>query len=377
MPKLVAINRQLWCHTALYTTEAPALAIPSMNKLTQALGRPPGTIAVFRAIKLGDLLCAVPAFRALREEFPDAHIALISLPWAQEFATVYRDCIDEFIQFPGWPGLPEQPVEPAKVIAFLGDMQARRWDVVMQLQGNGTLVNAMLSLFGARLVTGYFKPDIPSERWAEQAGLFMPYPEPSHEIHRHLDLLRYLNIPDQGTETTIPINEVDEQRTWQLLSAIHLAPQQYVCIHAGGVSGRRWPAHQFAAVADELAHQGHQIVLTGTAAEQSIIYEVKSLMVRPAISLAGQTSIGVLAALLQQAALLISNDTGVAHLAIASKTPSVVIYTSADPAEWGPLDQHRHRVVRENSPDAYGQVVAEAISLLDTDSYERKLNGNH
>lgn len=335
-----------------------------MDKLTQALGRPPRTIALFRAIKLGDLLCTVPTFRALRQAFPDAHIALISLPWAHEFVMAYRDCIDEFIAFPGWPGLPEQPVDPAQVVAFLGDMQARRWDVVMQLQGDGTLVNAMLHLFGASVLTGYFKPDVPSERWAEQAGFFMPYPAPSHEIHRHLGLLTYLGIADQGTETTFLVNDADEERTWQLLTASKLQPHDYVCIHAGGISGRRWPAYQFAAVADELARQGYPIVLTGTTAEQAIIYEVKSLMVRPAISLAGQTSLGVLAALLQQAALLVSNDTGVAHLAIASQTPSVVVYTSADPDEWGPLNKDRHRVVRESNPNVYEQVLWEAATLL-------------
>ncbi|WP_375444648.1 glycosyltransferase family 9 protein [uncultured Fibrella sp.] len=335
-----------------------------MDKLTQALGHPPRTIALFRAIKLGDLLCTVPTFRALRQAFPDAHIALISLPWAHEFVTAYRDCIDEFIAFPGWPGLPEQPVDPAQVVAFLSDMQVRRWDVVMQLQGNGTLVNAMLSLVGGKVLAGYFMPDIPSERWAEQAGLFMQYPAPSHEIHRHLSLMTYLGIADQGTETTFSINHADEERTWQLLTASELEPHGYVCIHAGGISGRRWPAYQFAAVADELARQGYQIVLTGTIAEQPIIYEVKSLMIRPAISLAGQTSLGVLASLLNQAALLVSNDTGVAHLAIASQTPSVVIYTSADPAEWGPLNRDRHRVVRESNPNVYEQVLREAATLL-------------
>ena len=67
-----------------------------MDKLTQVLGRPPRTIALFRAIKLGDLLCTVPTFRALRQVFPEAHIALVSLPWANEFVMTYQDWSDYF-----------------------------------------------------------------------------------------------------------------------------------------------------------------------------------------------------------------------------------------------------------------------------------------
>lgn len=104
-----------------------------MNKLTEKLGHPPKTIAIFRAIKLGDLLCAVPAFRALRSAFPQAHIALISLPWAAEFVNNYADYFDEFIPFPGWPGLPEQPFNPERTLQFLQQMQRRQWEVVVQM----------------------------------------------------------------------------------------------------------------------------------------------------------------------------------------------------------------------------------------------------
>lgn len=337
-----------------------------MDKLTATLGYVPRTIALFRAIKLGDLLCITPTLRALRQSFPKAHIALISLPWAEEFAAAYPDEIDEFIAFPGWPGLPEQPLDPARTVAFLQQMQSRQWDVVVQLQGNGTLVNAMLNLFGAKVLAGYYLPDVPSERWAGETGLFMPYPQQSHEVHRHLNLLDFLTTNSSRTGQAVPddalffpVSAANKTEAEALLQATGTSAE-YALIHGGGISGRRWPAENFAAVADALAGRGLAILLTGTLAEQPIIDAVQRQMQHNSVSVAGQTSLGTLAALLTGAALLVSNDTGVAHLAFACRTPSVVVYTSADPAEWGPLNLQRHRLVRE--ADGVERVVAEAMA---------------
>ncbi|SOD79351.1 glycosyltransferase family 9 protein [Spirosoma fluviale] len=335
-----------------------------MDKLTNALGYAPRRIAIFRAIQLGDLLCAVPAFRALRAAFPEAHIALIGLPWAKEFVASYPRYFDEFIAFPGWPGLPEQPVDPVKTVLFLQQMQNRQWDVVLQMQGNGTLVNAMLSLVNASALGGYYPADIKSEEWAARTGLFVPYPVKSHEVQRHLGLMRFLGIALQGDALEFDPDETARQQALTLLTKGRLKPGQYVCVHPGGVSGRRWPAHRFADVADALAEKGYTVVLTGTAGEIPIIDEVQSRMDHPAVSFAGQTSLATLGAILQFAALLVSNDTGVGHLGTACHTPSIILFTSADPAEWGPLDTSRHRVVFEEDAQDTHQVMAEASELL-------------
>lgn len=335
-----------------------------MDKLTAYLGHRPRAIAIFRAIKLGDLLCAVPAFRALRASYPEAHIALISLPWAEEFAACYPQYVDEFIAFPGWPGLPEQPVVPEKTVAFLQAMQDRKWDVMVQMQGNGTLVNAMLGLCGATVLAGYYLPDVSSEQWAADKGLFQPYPEKKHEVLRHVGLMNFLGIETQGDALEPPHPAIGSPEIKLLSAQSEGFVQEYVCIHAGGISGRRWPEVKFAAVADALAEQGYAVVLTGTKAEEPIIEAVRRLMKHPAISLAGQTNLASLTGLLKKAALVVSNDTGVAHLAVACQTPSVVVFTSADPAEWGPLNTDRHRIVLEADPDSVQLVIQEATHLL-------------
>ncbi|MDB5244123.1 MAG: glycosyl transferase, partial [Spirosoma sp.] len=334
-----------------------------MDKITAALGRTPQRIAVFRALKLGDLLCAVPAFRALRRAFPHAHIALISLPWAAEFVARFTNYFDEFIPFPGWPGLPEQPLDPARTVQFLAEMQARQWDVVLQQQGNGTLVNAMLALFGAGVVGG-FHPTHHPERFAPNPDLFLPYPDQEHEVKRHVNLMEFLGLPTQGLQLEFPLSEVDQTAAQQLLSLYNLTPGHYVCLHVGGISGRRWPSANFAAVGNVLAQWGLTIVLTGTVGEAFVVEEVRQQIHYPTVSLVGQTELGTLAALLKQSALLVSNDTGVSHVAAASAVPSVVIFTSADPAEWAPLDHEQHRVVLETEPDSVERVIMEATRFI-------------
>ncbi|MFD1139812.1 glycosyltransferase family 9 protein [Larkinella insperata] len=331
-----------------------------MNKITDALGRTPETIGIFRAIKLGDLLVAVPALRALRRAFPKAHIALIGLPWAADFVDRFPEYLDEFIPFPGWPGLPEQPVDPEKTTAFLNGMQKRRFDLVLQMQGNGTCVNPMMALLGARQTAGYYPAALP--QYCLDADFYLPYPEGQHEIRRHVQLMEFLGLPAQGYDLEFPLTAADQQRAREVEELQQLASDPYVCIHAGGISARRWPESRFAQVADTLAEKGYRIVLTGTAGETPIVEKVQNLMKAPAISLAGKTDLGVIGRVLRGASLLVSNDTGVSHIASALKTPSVIIYSTSRPEEWGPLNQNLHRAVRETADPQ--RVTDEALTVL-------------
>jgi heptosyltransferase-2 len=95
---------------------------------------------------------------------------------------------------------------------------------------------------------------------------------------------------------------------------------------------REWPAPRFAAVGQELAARGFRIVICGAATERDVCAEVARVVGVGAVSLAGETGLPVLLALCASAALAVCNDSGLAHLAAATGTPTVQIYGSASSA---------------------------------------------
>src|SRR5215218_9836256 len=107
-------------------------------------------IAVFRALQLGDMLCVIPALRALHKAYPEANITLLGMPWAWSLAERFPQYIHSFKHFPGYPGLPEQDVDPKAVISFFSQMQEEQFDLVLQMQGNGSIVNPMMELLGGK-----------------------------------------------------------------------------------------------------------------------------------------------------------------------------------------------------------------------------------
>src|SRR5437016_274965 len=104
-------------------------------------------ILIFRPCHLGDMICTVPALRALRAQYPKSRVTLLGLPWAQEFAGRYSHLIDEFVEFPGWPGMTGRtPAELQRIPAFLGSMRERQFDLAIQIFDKGELANPILAL---------------------------------------------------------------------------------------------------------------------------------------------------------------------------------------------------------------------------------------
>lgn len=327
----------------------------------------PRSIALFRALQLGDLLCAVPAWRALRAAYPDARILLIGLPWAKALVSRYSCYLDEFIEFPGYPGLPEQEPDFRRLEAFLKEMRTRAFDCVIQMQGDGTFANDVVGLCGAGTVTGFCPPSGPRP----DGERFLPYPSDCSEVHRHLRLMEFLGVPSCGDHLEFPLTDEDRAAFFACPEVATLSPGSFVCVHPGGRgSNRRWAAHRFAEVAAALTARGLRVVLTGTEAERELADAVSETMPTAPINMVGRTTLGTLGVLLSRAKLLIANDTGVSHLAAALGTPSVIVSVGSDPVRWNPLDHTRHSVL-EGSDTTAEAVLAEAESLMGSEPAAR------
>ena len=320
------------------------------------------SVAVFRALHLGDMLCAVPALRALRSALPRARITLVGLPWAGQFAARFRHYIDDFVAFPGHPLLPEQPVRQAELTPFYAGMCARGFTLGLQLHGNGGICNEIVAGFGAQALAGHCQ----GKALATARTALFPYPETGAEPDRLLGLVQKLGASPVGDYLEFPLAPEDRQELEASGVAAGLKPGSYICVHPGARKrDTGWPARHFAEVADRLAAEfGVGVVLTGAAGEADLADEVAGHMQARAVNAARPISIGATAALMKHARLLVCNDSGVSHIAAGLRLKSVVIFSKADIARWAPLDRDTHRCIWDPDAQRAGAVLQHARALL-------------
>jgi ADP-heptose:LPS heptosyltransferase len=306
-----------------------------------------GAIAVLRPNAVGDFIYALPCLHALRMTYPHARIVYIGKQWHADFLADRPGPVDEVQVLPPCPGVglpPDAGVNRAALEDFVEAMRAARFDLALQIYGGGLFSNPFIKRFGARLTVGMKAADAgPLDRWVHYGPL----------QNRRLQLLEVAALA--GAQAVPPVRELavserDRREAEQVLphELQHDLPRNsappLVLIQPGASDPRRrWDAAHFAAVADRLAAQGARIAVNGTAAEGPVVRAVLERMHAPALDLTGRLSLSGLCGLLERSALLVSNDTGPLHLALALGTPSVGIYWLTNLIEAAPLRQHGHR----------------------------------
>jgi ADP-heptose:LPS heptosyltransferase len=272
------------------------------------------TVLVLRAAGLGDLLVAVPALRALRRRFPEHHVVLAA-PAALGPLAQRCGAVDEILPTSGpdalvWPG--PRPPDVAVNLHGVGPQSHRALDATRPRQRIGLRA------------AGWAGPD-----WADVARAH------GHERERWCAVVEAFGVRADPMDLALPRPPA--------------AAADHVVVHPGAAYGaKRWPPERFAAVAAELARGGRRIVVTGSPAERSLADEVAALAALPrSCVVAGRTDIGQLTDIVGRAALVVCGDTGVAHLATALGTPSVVLFGPEPPDRWGPPSGGAHVVLTD------------------------------
>lgn len=312
---------------------------PFLPGLLQRLPEPPRKVVILRASRIGDFICATPAFRALRHALTGAEISLITLPLLSGLAE-RSPHFDRCLLFPGFPGIAEQLFEPRRTIAFIRAMQAENFDLAIQFQGTGVYSNPFTLLLGARATAGFV-------RLGDPAGLLdaaLPWPEHGHDIQRNLALSAFLGAEIQGEAAEFHLWQEDHAEAGHMLAG---AEGPLIGLHPSARDQtRRWPVERFLTAGLELRRQiGGTLVLLGEASIRPLTEAMAAEAGGKILNLAGRSSLTGLGAVLQRLALLITNDTGPAHIAYALDVPTVTIFGGGDPERYGPPQRDPFRTV--------------------------------
>jgi ADP-heptose:LPS heptosyltransferase len=284
--------------------------------------RSPTRVVALRALGLGDLLTAVPALRALALAAPASRMTLVT-PSVLAPLLALAEPEGDRIDVVGADGLRSLPAP-----ALAGGL-------AVNLHGRGPQSHRLLLGGEARRLHAFRHPDVPASADGPE------WDPDEHEVERWCRLVRALGIEADAAHLGLcPPPGADDH---PLAGA--------TVIHPGAADpARRWPAPRFAAVARAERAAGRRVVVTGGAPESGLAGRVaRAAGLEAADVLAGRTTLLELAAVVAAAGRVVCGDTGVAHLATAFGTPSILLFGPTPPDQWGPprdpQSQEWHRVL--------------------------------
>jgi heptosyltransferase II len=286
---------------------------------------------------VGDAIMALPALRAVRTKFPDAHIAIVARPYV---ADIYRDqsICEELIPYDpkgphrGWKGRE----------ALAEDLRAKRFDVALLLQN---AFDAAWLGWRAHIPQriGYAR-DGRSFLLTKAIAVPKPGEIPSHEKFYYLELLRragWIDALHDDAHIKLSVGDPERQQAATTLREAGVRPNALrIAVGAGASYGsaKCWPPDRFAKSLNAILSQvDADVVLVGTTTESAVSSSIATALRHPPIDLTGKTTIAELPALLSQCHLFLGNDSGAMHVAAAVGLPVVAIFGPTDPEGTAPV----------------------------------------
>lgn len=294
-------------------------------------------IAVLRANGIGDYVFTLPALEALRAAYPAAEIVLLGRAWHAEFLKDRPGPIDRVVIVPPSRGVngDEQQIDDVEALEdFYARMRAERFDLALQLHGGGRYSNPFVRRLGARFTIG-----LRSEE-AEPLDRNVPYFYLQSEWVRYLEVVALAGAPALELMPQLALCPADRAEAHEVLGTVE---RPLVLLHPGATDPRRhWPVERFAAVGQALADVGATVLVNGTAGERSLC-EGLSAEIPGARNLCDRLSLNGLVGVLARCSLVVANDTGPLHLAVALGTPTVSIFWCLNLLNGGMLSRTWHR----------------------------------
>ena len=293
---------------------------------------------------VGDAVMSMPAFEAVRENFPKSHIAVLARPWV---APLYEShpAANEVIPYTRGYGYRKDFSEFLRVIRLVRSL---RFEMAVLFQ-NAIEAALIARLAGIKIRIGYntdgrgFLLSHPVVRGKEVLKL--------HQVEYYLTVLRALGWDAPTKDPGLRASPESVTRARSLLSSRGIQDQDLVVgLSPGAAYGpaKRWPVERFAAIGDRAIRDwGAKVVVIGTEKEKALGETLISATAPGAVNFCGMTGLEDALALIKRCRLFVSNDSGLMHVAAALKVPTVAIFGSTDSVATGPRGKNA-RVVKQD-----------------------------
>lgn len=291
-------------------------------------------ILIVRTDRIGDVLLSTPVIKTLRDSYPNAYIAMMVSPYTKDIVegNPYLDEViiyDKDGKHKSWGGS----------LKFARNLKKRRFDLALILHPTNrvhlvTFFAGIPSRIGYDRKLGFLLTD--RIKHTKQMG-------EKHELEYNLDLVRYLGIEPKDKALFMPIKPESERWVEELFKQEGIKKSdRLLAIHPGAsCPSKIWPNERFAEVADRLMERyGFKVLVIAGPKDVALTQGLIKHLHKPAVNLAGKTSVSQLASILKQCHLFISNDSGPVHIAAALGTPVISIFgrnqKGLSPIRWGP-----------------------------------------
>jgi lipopolysaccharide heptosyltransferase II len=300
-------------------------------------------VLLIRLRSIGDTVLTTPSLFALRRFLPHAKIDVLLEDWVAPVLEGSQ-LIDQVISIP-------RHSNTARA-RLARELHRQHYDVVYNLHG-GTTATFLTRATGAaqRVGFGHYQyarlhnhvAPPPAEIWKRK---------PLHSAEQQLALLGWTGVPvTDRPATQLSVSERSVRSIAEKLSAqdFDLA-QSFALIHpAAALETKRWPAENFARIADDVARRGLKPIAIASANEQAVLDSLISRSSSGVIGLCNLT-LPEVAALASRANLFVGNDSGIAHIAAAVGAPCVVVFGSSNITHWRPWTTSPNEVVQHELP---------------------------
>ena len=295
-------------------------------------------VLVVKLRSIGDTVLATPSLIALRRFLPDAQIDILLEDWVAPVLDGF-DAVDNVISV---------GKSSSERLKTAWKLRGRKYDVAINLHG-GTTATLFVRASGAlhRIGYSYYQYPFLYNHLLSSASDFWKR-EKTHSAEQQLALLGFVGVPvDPLPKTRLAANERSIDTIRERHPKFEISNLKFALLHPStAFFTKQWPTENFAQTAEFLAGKGLHVVAVGSKSESKVLEDLKRHSTVPVITF-DDLSLSEITALASKARVFVGNDSGIAHIAAAVGTPSVVVFGSSNRDHWRPWTDAPNEIVFE------------------------------